>query len=67
MILENFLVISLNAVKITKIINEKYNKLIKERNIQKILEFIRKIIYVYMKNKYNTALIVGFDNEGNCF
>ena len=44
MVLENFYIISLNAIKITKIINEKYNKLIKERHIQKILEFIRKII-----------------------
>ena len=65
MILENFFIIGLNAIKFTKAIKEKYNKIIKEIHIQKILEFIRKIIYVYMKNKYNTTLIGGFDNEGN--
>ena len=64
-ILENFLIIGLNAIKISKIIKDKYNKSIKEIYIQKILQYIRKLIYIYMKNKYNTILIGGLDNEGN--
>ena len=64
-ILENFLIIGLNAIKISKIIKDKYNKSKKEIYIQKILQYIRKLIYIYMKNKYNTILIGGLDNEGN--
>ena len=64
-ILENFLIIELNDIKINKIIKDKYNKFIKEIYLKKILKYTRKLIYIYMKNKYNTRLIGGLDNEDN--
>ena len=65
MILENWLFIGLNANKINKIIEDKYNINIKIRSVQYILEYFRKIIYLHMKLKYNTSLIGGFDHSGN--
>ena len=63
-ILENFFIIGLNANKIYKILKEKYSKEINERHIQKILEYFREIIFIYMKIKYDTILIGGFNHEG---
>ena len=63
-ILENFFIIGLNTNKIFKILKEKYAKEVKERHIQKILEFFRQIIFIYMKIKYDTTLIGGFDHHG---
>ena len=64
MIIENFFIIGLNALKITKVIKEKYNKLIQERHIEKVFRIYQKNNLCIMKNKNNTSLIVGFDNEG---
>ena len=55
----------LNAQKIEKLVKEKYNKDIKIKHVQKILDYFRNIIYIHMKLKYETTLIGGFDRNLN--
>ncbi len=64
-IINKFLFEEQNAKKITDLISLEYKKNFNSKIVEKILRFIRNIIYTYLKNKYETTMIGGYVDETN--
>ena len=60
-IINLFIFESYNAKRITEKLIIEYNNNINNKTIEKILFNIRKIIYIYMEDKYNNTLIGGLN------
>lgn len=64
-ILENFIFYGINAEKLKEIIDDKYKTSENFISIQKYLLYVRKIMFQFMKIKYNKTLIGGFNDLGD--
>jgi len=62
-IIKKFLFEEKNSKKITELISLKYKHNVNAKIIEKILRFIINIIYIHLKNKYETTIIGGYKYE----